>query len=66
MVRLGDAVGEEGDPGRVAGDPPEMLDDRCRLLIDRVAHFGFAIETMDLVADPAAGGDIGCRCGAAS
>ena len=63
LVRLRDAVGEEGDPGRVAGDAPEMFDDRCGLLIDRVAQFGSAIETMDLVADAVAGGHVGRRRG---
>jgi hypothetical protein len=42
VVGLRDAVGEKGDPGGIAGDLPKMLDDRRRLLIDRVAQFGLS------------------------
>ena len=59
VVRLGDAMAREGDPRRIAGNPPAMFDHRRGLLIDGVAQFAGAIEAMDLAAQPVARGLVG-------
>ena len=58
LIALGYRMGKEPDRGRIAGDPPEMLDDRRPSFAHHVGEFGVAVEAVHVTADLVAGGDI--------